>query len=209
MNLCADGSLCCNNNPTCCQDKKGVFLDESGNVVKARATGATTSYPPKGTSLDRFTQTPSTSTTSTSSTSASTSTSESTTTSSDPPASATTSPAADDPAPSSSSNDSIGLKVGLGLGIPLAVIITACVVYFIVRRRRSTPDPGFNGSPGTQYQPPVAPNYYHQGPPQTPMTVYSGVPKPVELGGQMASELDNGMYQYHDRAELDSDAGRR
>ncbi len=44
MTPCSDGSLCCNNDPQCCQDGKGIFLDEGGERISARATAATTSY---------------------------------------------------------------------------------------------------------------------------------------------------------------------
>ncbi|KAL2166041.1 hypothetical protein VTG60DRAFT_3406 [Thermothelomyces hinnuleus] len=65
VTICADGSLCCNNDPQCCQDGKGVFLDEAGNIASARATAATTSYPPLGGGPSRYTLTPSASTTTT------------------------------------------------------------------------------------------------------------------------------------------------
>ncbi|KAK0711835.1 hypothetical protein B0H67DRAFT_443239, partial [Lasiosphaeris hirsuta] len=132
---CNDGSLCCNKDPQCCQDGRGIFLDENGNVVKARVTAATTSYPPSGTGTERFTLTPSTSTTSTSASS--------------PPSSSPTT-GTNSPASSQSSNpnnattaepeNTAGLKVGLGVGIPLAIIASGGLVYFLLRRRKTKAD---------------------------------------------------------------------
>ncbi|KXX77955.1 hypothetical protein MMYC01_206787 [Madurella mycetomatis] len=191
--VCGDGSLCCDNYRQCCQDGRGIFLDESGMRVSARVTAATTSYPPVSNGLERFTQTPSTSTTSTS-TSISTSALQFSETATSSPSNA--------PATASNSDDSIGLKVGLGLGIPLAILITACVVYFILRRRKHPhpydatsgpfqlgPDDGHHVYAAESH----APTKYSQAMVQAgaphPPPLYSA-PYPVEIGGQTANELD-------------------
>lgn len=88
----------------------------------------------------------------------------------------------DSPPAASNSDDSIGLKVGLGLGIPLAVLITACVVYLVLRRR------GRNASDAapTPTQPDLGTNHMY-----SPGMVYAEIPKyPVELMGQPSTELD-------------------
>ncbi|EAQ91693.1 hypothetical protein CHGG_03628 [Chaetomium globosum CBS 148.51] len=220
---CNDGSLCCNDDPQCCQNGNGIFLDESGNRASAKATAATTSYPPVSDGLERFTLTPSTSTTSTSSTSATTaSADESSTTTNDEPGAATTSSSTTPPPDTSNnSDDSIGLKVGLGLGIPLAVILTAIAVYFFLRRRNrhangtmpdsqqpydpyggdmAQPGGGYPYSAGTNYAATANPPGY---PDQHP-GVYAGQQKyqPVEIMGHSATELDGSQYGPRERHEL-------
>ncbi|KAK4032012.1 hypothetical protein C8A01DRAFT_20861 [Parachaetomium inaequale] len=205
---CSDGSLCCNNDPQCCQDGKGIFLDESGNRASAKATAATTSYPPVSDGLSRFTLTPSTSTTSTSTSSASTTI---------PDAGAATTLSSTTPTPtpapsSSSSDDSIGLKVGLGLGIPLAVLATACAGYLFLRRRNRRAD-DVAAAAGPQYRDqPYGEVAQSAGYPYSPgTTVYSGAPKPAVYGGQQypaeimgqtAIELDGSQYGPRERHEL-------
>ncbi|KAK1756617.1 hypothetical protein QBC47DRAFT_270200, partial [Echria macrotheca] len=116
---CADGSLCCNNDPQCCADGRGIFLDENGNRASTKATAAITSYPPVGTGTDRYTQTPSLSTTI-------------------PPTSLTPSPSGTDVANAGSTGENTALKVGLGVGMAMTVVLTALVVYFwLTRRKRS------------------------------------------------------------------------
>lgn len=187
---CSDGSLCCNNDPQCCQDGKGIFLDEGGERISARATAATTSYPPLSGSLVRFTQTPSTISASISS--MSTLLSPSTTESLPPTISPTETPAF-----SSGSENSMGLKVGLGLGIPLAVLITACAVYFLLRMRRDRRD---DVAPAL-FQPDSAPTYVY--------SAYHGVPKPsrypghpAELMEQSAAEMSGHPHELRPRYEL-------
>ncbi|KAH6838609.1 hypothetical protein B0I37DRAFT_358357 [Chaetomium sp. MPI-CAGE-AT-0009] len=215
---CEDGSLCCNNDPQCCQNGDGIFLDESGNRASAKATAATTSYPPVKGGLERFTVTPSTSTTSTSTTSttstSSTSTSAEASSTTGAGAGAATASASATPTaePSSSdSDDSIGLKVGLGLGIPLAAILAALVVYFVLRKRGRRAD---QAVPAPQQYPPYVgemaqPSAY----PYSEGTVYSGStnspayppqPKyqPVEIMGHGAAEMDGSQYGSRERYEL-------
>ncbi|CAP68201.1 uncharacterized protein PODANS_7_4750 [Podospora anserina S mat+] len=106
----ASNGPCCNNDPQCCQDGKGTFLDEGGEIVSTRATGATTSFPPLSeTGTVRTTAPVPTTSTSSSSTFSSTS-SESTSSSSTteivvPPTNA--GPAT--PAPTPSDEDNNGL----------------------------------------------------------------------------------------------------
>ncbi|KAH6635806.1 hypothetical protein F5144DRAFT_600594 [Chaetomium tenue] len=221
---CKDGSLCCNDDPQCCQNGKGIFLDESGNRASAKATAATTSYPPVSDGLERFTMTPSTSTTSTPSTSATTtSADESSTTTNDEPGAVTTSSSTTPPPDTSNnSDDSIGLKVGLGLGIPLAVILTAIAVYFFLRRRNrnangampdsqqsyggsyggdmAQPGGGYPYSAGTGYAATANPPGY---PDQHP-GMYAGQQKyqPVEIMGHSTTELDGSQYGPRERHEL-------
>ena len=206
--LCADGTLCCDNNPQCCEAKLGVFLDENGNRVYAKATGAVTSYPPIPGSYERFTQTPSTDTT----TGTSTSTTSSSSTSESTPSSLTltspTNPAAADPSSSTSPfqqtpspDTSLSLKVGLGLGIPLAALLTACAVWFLLRRRnRRRAAATANTTPALPAHTEVSPSYMYSSQP-----VYGSVPKPpgyasggypVELLGQTATELDGERRRY-------------
>jgi hypothetical protein len=226
---CNDGSLCCNDDPQCCQDGNGIFLDENGNRASAKATAATTSYPPVSDGLERFTMTPSTSTTSTTSTSATTtSAEESSSTRAEPGAATTTSSTSPTPETSDDSDDSLGLKVGLGLGIPLAVILTAIAVYFFLRRRNGRANEGVPNPSQQQYAPyggEVAQSA--GGYPYSAGTVYSGVAKPpgypeqhpgqhpgmyagqqkyqqqpVEIMGHSATELDGSQYGARERYEL-------
>lgn len=160
VSMCADGSLCCDDNKNCCTEGKGIFLDESGNRVAARATAATTSYPPGVNTVSSASSRP----TSTSvSTPATTTTSASTTRTSSPtgtdgagiPSSESSSSAQDSGASSSSSSSSssgtVGLKVGLGLGIPLAVLISGALVYWFLRGRNAARPSADAGTDDSSY----------------------------------------------------------
>jgi hypothetical protein len=217
---CANGSLCCNNDPQCCQDGQGTFLDENGKVVAARVAAPVTTYLPGEDTLERFPVNPSTSTTSsstssstgssTSSTSESESATASTPTTPSEPEGATSTPAnaAPAPAPSSGSDgsdDSLGLKIGLGLGIPLAILMTACVVYFVLRRRLG-PRGGHQPVPQNgvqQYQ-----QYPHPSHPGSGSAAHlqAGYPYPPPAEayplGQGANELDGGQYGVPKPSEL-------
>ncbi|KAK4235054.1 hypothetical protein C8A03DRAFT_18147 [Achaetomium macrosporum] len=196
---CLDGSLCCNNDPQCCQDGKGIFLDESGNVVSAKPTAAITSYPPVSDGLSRFTLTPSTSTTTTASSSSLTTSTTSTTPSN---AAATTTSSTTPSAAPASNDDDTGLKVGLGLGIPLAVIVTACVAYLLFRRRASRVDHAAAAvaAPAPPYELGMAQSY-HSGVPKQP-GYYSTANPPAEIMGHTATELDSQPYSPQGRYEL-------
>jgi hypothetical protein len=77
VGTCPDGSLCCDDDDKCCEKGLGIFLDESGNRVSTKATGATTAYPPTAGGASRYTLMPSVSAgSSTTRTSEATSTSE-------------------------------------------------------------------------------------------------------------------------------------
>ncbi|KAK4188572.1 hypothetical protein QBC35DRAFT_382313 [Podospora australis] len=174
---CRDGSLCCNNDPQCCQDGRGVFLDESGNVAQRRATAATTSFPPfQGTGTRRTTMPVSTgSSTSFSTTNTATSATSSSTTTGVPAES------------SSSGESSAGLKVGLGLGIPLAVLITGILAWVFFRRRKNA-----LAKDGDDMTEVTAHNYsgynytgFHEPPPYQHQQH-----GPVEIGGNVVRELD-------------------
>ena len=198
MTSCADGSLCCSNDPQCCQNGRGVFLDEHGRQVSTKPTEPITSYPPRTDGPGRYTLTPSTSTT--------TITTTSSTSTKDPadgtePPTTSTPPGAGPTEPSTSngpgsggggSDDSLGLKVGLGLGIPLAVLLTAIVTYFFLRRRLGPRagdalPPSSYAPDGSQYMQTAA-----SSAPPPHVGLYSATPKPVrhELGDYTPSELD-------------------
>ncbi len=210
--LCADGRLCCDSNPQCCEAKLGVFLDENGNRVYAKATGAVTSYPPIDGSYERYTLKPSTGTTTSPITTSSSSTSSSSTTASSTTSSSTTTPTNEPAAETSSSTSpfqqttntdtSLSLKVGLGLGIPLAVLLAACAAWFFLRRRGRLR--AADTTPALPVQSEVSPYMYSSQP------GYSGVPKPpeyqrggypVELLGQQAMELDAQRQRYEMHAQ--------
>ncbi|KAL1843516.1 hypothetical protein VTJ49DRAFT_1109 [Mycothermus thermophilus] len=59
VKTCSDGSLCCDDDPKCCDRGQGIFLDESGNRVSTRATGELTRYPPTAGGQSRYTILPS------------------------------------------------------------------------------------------------------------------------------------------------------
>ena len=128
VTVCDDGSLCCNNNPTCCGEGAGVFLDQDGNIASKLVTAAITSYPPiDGTGTDRFTVVPSTSLVTTTSSPA-----IDTTSGSGSAASSTPPVASPSPSSSNSGNDA-SLKIGLGLGITLTAVVVGCLAFFIPR----------------------------------------------------------------------------
>lgn len=158
MTTCDDGSLCCNDDPTCCAAHSGVFLDQDGNIASTLVTAAVTSYPPvDGTGTDRFTVTPSTSTSS-STTTATTAALDTIPTSSE--ASVTTSSAvvpSNSSAVSSQAESGSGsdasLKIGLGLGITLTAVVVGCLAFVIPwwwrrRKRRAQPTSTGEGSSG-------------------------------------------------------------
>ncbi|KAL2150538.1 hypothetical protein VTH82DRAFT_7101 [Thermothelomyces myriococcoides] len=146
VTVCPDGSLCCNNDRQCCQDRKGIFLDENGNVVSARATAATTSYPPIGGGPSRYTLTPSTSTTtqptdeSSSSSPVSQETVTTTVTVAGGPSDVSVSTVEEEEEEEEDNgDDTTGLKIGLGVGIPLSVLVAAAGVYFLTTRHHRGP----------------------------------------------------------------------
>ncbi|KAK4448899.1 hypothetical protein QBC34DRAFT_300053 [Podospora aff. communis PSN243] len=208
VKICDDGSLCCDNLATCCENGLGIFLDESGRRVSARATAATTSFPPNPTGTDRITLTPSVSTSPTTSLTLSFSESLQAT----PPVSTPVNPSRSG-LPSNSNTttaaeaENTALKVGLGIGIPLAVIATAALVYCLLRRRKK--NSARSAQPlemGTEsgvaemavphrqqaYDAPPLPakddRYYYSGRAQGG----GGMVKPVEMGTPAVVELGSG-----------------
>lgn len=196
-------------------------------------TASTTTYPPTAGGASRYTLTPSTSpgdstrTTGTAGTSSGTSSDSASaasgtsqvdhTTDSAQPSATTTSPdsatatatSAITPsaAPASTSGDSTGLKFGLGLGIPLAVLVTACAVYFFLRRRflsthgqggrpshyhEMDATPPAVQSPSSGYSPSPGPyGGMHESPP-----VYRDSRPVIEIGDQMTAEMDTLSPKY-------------
>ncbi|KAL2270620.1 hypothetical protein VTJ83DRAFT_2804 [Remersonia thermophila] len=59
VKTCADGSLCCDDDPNCCNRGQGVFLDTNGQRVSTRVTGELTRYPPTAGGRSRYTILPS------------------------------------------------------------------------------------------------------------------------------------------------------
>ncbi|KAK4163869.1 hypothetical protein QBC43DRAFT_318848 [Cladorrhinum sp. PSN259] len=206
VNVCADGSLCCDDNKNCCAEKKGIFLDENGIKVSARATGVTLSFPPGVSSTSISSSTSSSSTTSTTAitTTLTTQTTPSTPTGtgSGNSESSSTNAADSDATAESSSSDSTGLKVGLGLGIPLAVIVSALLVYCLLRRKqkaeaaqeKTTPPSEMHGE--STYISEAPPNYMPGPPGQGYMYAHKKPentavnPYPVEIGEEMRSEME-------------------
>ena len=124
------------------------------------------------------------------------SSSSSTTASRSEPAAATTSDRA--PAPSSCLSNALGIKVGFGLGIPLAVLLTACAIYLLLRRRGRRTD---YAAPAP-YPPDVASSrIYTQG------TVHNSVPtrsvpsapRGVDGAGSHRDGLPQGKYLSYSR----------
>ena len=115
VNICSDGSYCCDNDPYCCVDKAGLFLSKNGEVIGYANQTTTTSASAKSTA---------TSTSSTSSTSSLASATSSATQTS-----------------TSDSNTSSGLSkvhVGVGAGVGgLALLLLALFGFFYRRRRRN------------------------------------------------------------------------
>ncbi|KAL2161809.1 hypothetical protein VTH06DRAFT_7593 [Thermothelomyces fergusii] len=202
VKVCADGSLCCDNNKQCCEEGKGIFLDESGNVVSTRATAATTSYPPIGGGPSRYTLTPSTSTTTTTTTTTTSPTTDSSSSSSISASAVTTSTivtqttAIDgEPSGGSSSTDdgddggsgggdhTTGFKIGLGLGIPLTALVTGVAVYFLTKRLHRSPPAGAATAATTTANGDgsLGPHYNYPPPPEQPQPQYA-VPGPQSSG---------------------------
>lgn len=151
VNICPDGSLCCQSEPRCCADGQGIFLDNDGSRTD-RAPSTTYSWGP-GRTTDSAPLEPTTLPSATTATS----TTESATSSTTELASSVTQPAptssSDNLHQSSNTTDSIGFKVGLGIGVPAAVLLVAGVAFWVYRRRRvvsqseSQPMPNHGRSP--------------------------------------------------------------
>ncbi|KAG6167027.1 hypothetical protein E4U51_003131 [Claviceps purpurea] len=128
--VCLDGSYCCDTDgPQCCAEKRGVFLDVTGNIAKVAAS-TMLSWGPERTSPGYQTAD--------GTDSAATPPPESATSAS--PREAATGPSRDPGTPSTEESDNTALKIGVGVGIPLGLLaLGACAALIVVlhRRRRS------------------------------------------------------------------------
>lgn len=116
VTICGDGSFCCNKDGDhCCDDKKGTFLDKSGNIAKGPAT-TTLSWGPERTSSGYQTVT---------------ATHTTVTTAVNTPSQTPTS----SPTPDESNNNAA--KIGAGVGVPVGVLaIGGLAAFFFLRRRK-------------------------------------------------------------------------
>ncbi|KAF4995984.1 hypothetical protein FDECE_12611 [Fusarium decemcellulare] len=123
---CNDGSYCCSDDdPGCCNGKRGTFLDSKGNIEAEEQSTTTTLSEATTTS-----SAPETSSTTSSTAAATTSFSEPSATSDE-----TTKETNDSDA--ETTDNSQGMKIGLGVGIPAAAIIAALSVWLFLRKRQS------------------------------------------------------------------------
>lgn len=151
--------MCCSNDPQCCNNKRGRFLDDEGNLLASAPTTTSTQS--------------TTSVTSTSPTEPSFELTTSTERPSSPLSSVVAASVTPIPTDSSSSKDesdpengeALALKVGLGLGIPLIAVIVAGAIFILIRKRLNKAD--------NHYEQQIHENY--QLPP-----IWSGYPKGVE-----------------------------
>lgn len=141
VNVCNDGSLCCEYDTQCCEGGRGVFLDNQGQFAE-RAPATTYSWGPSRTEAGfTFTKPPVEKPTSASTTDALT-TDDPTT--SGPPtrvptaefSQATSSPSKTSSPGEASNGDGDGLKIGLGVGISVGCLLIAGVAVWLVWRRR-------------------------------------------------------------------------
>ncbi|KAG6063121.1 hypothetical protein E4U32_001633 [Claviceps aff. humidiphila group G2b] len=140
--VCLDGSYCCDTDgPQCCAEKRGVFLDVTGNIAKVAAS-TMLSWGPERTSSGYQTA----DTSDTDSAASATPPPESEATSASPREAATGTGPSRDPGtsstPSTGESDNTALKIGVGVGVPLGVLaLGACAALIVVlrrsRRRRS------------------------------------------------------------------------
>jgi hypothetical protein len=117
---CTDGSFCCDNDPSCCAENRGIFLNGLGAIVSTdREVVSTSSSSSTAVGVVTVTDTPSQAETLNSAMSTATS-------------------AADtgDNTPSSSSL-STSAKVGIAVGAVAGVIMVVCLVVLLMRRRRA------------------------------------------------------------------------
>ncbi|ELQ33136.1 hypothetical protein OOU_Y34scaffold00997g2 [Pyricularia oryzae Y34] len=147
VTVCADGSLCCNNDPQCCSKGNGRWLDERGNLLSSPPSqSSASSVVPSTSSASAPLSSSQSKEANTNGASASTD-SSSTTTLAAPSTATTTATVGEDAAASrqratgsESDAETLALKVGLGIGIPFAAAIAAFAVWccFWQRRRKST-----------------------------------------------------------------------
>ncbi|PNH44621.1 hypothetical protein VD0004_g3113 [Verticillium dahliae] len=180
VTICTDGSYCCNNDPQCCARGRGTFLDARGKVIDNPTASSSSSA--------------SSSATRGASTSSATAAAASTTASEPPTSETPADPGSGNGSSSGSgSGDGLGLKVGLGLGIPLAAIVVALGVWFLVRRRKRAVEPVEVSEAG---------QYYAKGssPPQsTFVDSQTPTPRASPLSAQyQVSEMDAKPKQVHE-----------
>ncbi|KAG6034404.1 hypothetical protein E4U19_005744 [Claviceps sp. Clav32 group G5] len=134
--VCLDGSYCCDTDgPQCCVEKRGVFLDATGNIAKVAAS-TMLSWGPERTSPGY--QTADTDAAATPPPGPESATSAS-------PREAATGPSRDPGTPSTGEgeSDNTALKIGVGVGIPLGLLaLGACAGLIVVLRRRRRPEMG-------------------------------------------------------------------
>lgn len=114
VNICSDGSYCCDNDPYCCVDKAGLFLSKDGEVIGYANQTTTTSA--------KSTATSTSSTSSTSSLASVTSSATQTSTS--------------DSNTSSGLSGSAKVDVGVGAGVGGLALILLALFWFFYRRRQ-------------------------------------------------------------------------
>ncbi|KAG6081315.1 hypothetical protein E4U16_007592 [Claviceps sp. LM84 group G4] len=142
--VCLDGSYCCDTDgPQCCVEKRGVFLDATGNIAKVAAS-TMLSWGPERTSPGY--QTADSTDTDTDTAATPPPGPESATSAS--PRETATGPSRDPGTPSTGEgeSDNTALKIGVGVGIPLGLLaLGACAALIVVlrrRRRRRRPEMG-------------------------------------------------------------------
>lgn len=111
MQICKDGSYCCNNEPTCCDEGKGVFLNEQGFIVST--AGSTTATPTETRGAQGGSPTSATSATSVAQASA-------------PTASAV----------ETGNGLPSGVKVAIGVVVPVTVLLITALALIIWRLRK-------------------------------------------------------------------------
>jgi hypothetical protein len=165
VNICDNGSYCCNDDVQCCSAGRGVFLDSTGAIVASppSSTSSTMSTASSITSTSRVTSASSVTSASASTTLVSTTTSITTsptnsqaqTSSSTASATASSSPATAD----TSSSLATGTKIGLGVGVPLGVLalgVLASTIWYQRRRIKIAEAQAQQGRDPTYYPPPNA-----------------------------------------------------
>ncbi|KAK2593233.1 hypothetical protein QQS21_009073 [Conoideocrella luteorostrata] len=124
VTVCLDGSYCCDQDGAqCCSDKRGVFLDVTGNIAKVPAS-TTMSWGPERTSSG-YQTVATTSATSINTSDVSTASTPAVS------ASSTSSPGA-----TSQSESSNAAKIGAGVGVPVGVIAIGGVAALVILWRR-------------------------------------------------------------------------
>ncbi|KAI5456491.1 hypothetical protein BGZ63DRAFT_367086 [Mariannaea sp. PMI_226] len=135
VSICADGSLCCNDDAHCCDEGNGIFLDNDGKIAES-APSTTYSYGPERTAAT-FRVSQETATSSTDSTTSATSTTALTSSVSLTRALSASSATAS--ADSEKSNDKTsGLAIGLGVGLPVACISVGLIGAWMWWKKRKT-----------------------------------------------------------------------